>query len=92
MMTARIESVGNATETALRAPPAASSSPSSPSTADGQRSELTSSEARESGMAGARLERAEGQMAKMRLDLGELMVVYDDMQVGGWIDSFLIVD
>ena len=87
MMTARIESVGNATETALRAPPAASSSPSSLSTA-----ELSSSEARESGMAGARLERAEGQMAKMRLDLGELMVVYDDMQVGWWIDSFLIVD
>ena len=88
MMTARIESVGNAAtavaaETALRAPPTSSSA--SPSTAEGQRSELSpsSSEARDSGMAATRLEHAERQMAKMRLDLGELMVVYDDMQVGG---------
>jgi hypothetical protein len=30
----------------------------------------------------ARLEDVEFQMTKLRLDLGELMVVYDDMQVG----------
>ena len=92
MMTARIESVGNAAtaavavETALRTAPPASSPSSSTTAAEGQRSELSSSssEARDSGMAATRLERAEGQMAKMRLDLGELMVVYDDMQVGAY--------
>ena len=88
MMTARIESVGNAAtavaaETALREPPASSSSASS-TTTEVQSSEPSpsSSDARDNGRAGTRLENAERQMAKMRLDLGELMVVYDDMQAG----------
>ena len=92
MMTARIESVGNAAtagvaaEIAVRAPPVSSSSASS-TTTEGQSSELSPSlsDARDSGRAGTRLENTERQMAKMRLDLGELMVVYDDMQVGGWL-------
>ena len=94
MMTARIESVGNAAtagvaaEIAVRAPPVSSSSASS-TTTEGQSSELSPSlsDARDSGRAGTRLENTERQMAKMRLDLGELMVVYDDMQV----DSFHIL-
>lgn len=88
MMTARIESVGNAAtavgaETAPRAPPASLSASSTTTEGLSPSSDAT----RDSGMAATRLENAERQMAKMRLDLGELMVVYDDMQV----DSFHIL-
>ena len=78
-MTARIECVGNAAaagDSATR--PDELPRPTSPP--QPQPSTAMESVAAASATA-TRLENAERQMAKMRLDLGELMVVYDDMQV-----------
>ena len=81
MMTARIECVGNAAAAADSAAARLDELPRPPSPPLPQSSSAMETVTAASATA-TRLENAERQMAKMRLDLGELMVVYDDMQVG----------
>ena len=87
-MTARIESVGNLATSSNHLDPFSGGSSNKPGSGSSSgsssgRGTLDGSGGRDFAVesVASRLELVERQMAKMRLDLGELMVVYDDMQV-----------